>query len=318
MRVLLATDGSARANVAAELVASVDWPPDTSVEVTSVLDVPSTAFSTYPVTIPDRSPLEDALHVQLVEAQEQTADHLRSRGLTVTHRLLEGDPTTSIVARCLGAGTDLIVCGSRGHGQLRSMVLGSVSAELCETAPCPVLVARQPGITRVLLAHDGSDPALAAEQIVSRWPMFADVPIVVVSVVRVNPVWLEAMAMLTIGAGLVRYEDGLSEARSHLRTRNREVVERLIGSRRQAIGDVREGDPAAEIVTAAAEMTADLVVVGTHGHRGLDRLMLGSVARAVLLHTPASVLVVRPAPVPVDEPAAIQTSRAPAALVGAF
>ena len=55
----------------------------------------------------------------------------------------------------------------------------------------------------------------------------------------------------------------------------------------------RSGDPAHEIVAYAKEQQSGLLVLGTRGHTGLRRLMLGSVARNVLLHAPCSVLVVR-------------------------
>ena len=54
-----------------------------------------------------------------------------------------------------------------------------------------------------------------------------------------------------------------------------------------------EGDPAAEIVRFATERGIGTIVMGTRGHTGLARLVLGSVARNVLLHAPSSVLVVR-------------------------
>jgi nucleotide-binding universal stress UspA family protein len=54
------------------------------------------------------------------------------------------------------------------------------------------------------------------------------------------------------------------------------------------------GDPRTEIVDAARREHADLVVVGSHGRTGLDRLVLGSVASFVVSHAPCSVLVVKP------------------------
>jgi len=61
-----------------------------------------------------------------------------------------------------------------------------------------------------------------------------------------------------------------------------------------ADGEVREGDPSDQLMRASKARGADLIVVGTRGLRGLGRLLLGSVARNVLLHTSASVLIVRP------------------------
>jgi nucleotide-binding universal stress UspA family protein len=60
-----------------------------------------------------------------------------------------------------------------------------------------------------------------------------------------------------------------------------------------ATGFVRDGDPAHEIVEFAREHRIGLLVLGTRGHTGLRRLLLGSVARNVLLHAPCSVLIIR-------------------------
>lgn len=56
---------------------------------------------------------------------------------------------------------------------------------------------------------------------------------------------------------------------------------------------VREGDPRTEIVDAADEWQADLIVVGSHGRTGLKRLVLGSVSQSVVAHAHCSVEVVR-------------------------
>jgi nucleotide-binding universal stress UspA family protein len=54
-----------------------------------------------------------------------------------------------------------------------------------------------------------------------------------------------------------------------------------------------EGDPPTEIVRYGRDMGADLIVMGTHGRTGVERLVLGSVAEKVLRDAPCSVLVVK-------------------------
>jgi len=54
-----------------------------------------------------------------------------------------------------------------------------------------------------------------------------------------------------------------------------------------------EGDPAAEVLSAAEEIGADLIVMGTHGRTGLGRLLMGSVAEEVMRHAPCPVLTTR-------------------------
>lgn len=55
-------------------------------------------------------------------------------------------------------------------------------------------------------------------------------------------------------------------------------------------------DPGEAIVQAARENACQLIVMGSHGRRGLSRLLMGSVTQAVLAYAPVPVMVVRPAP----------------------
>jgi nucleotide-binding universal stress UspA family protein len=68
-------------------------------------------------------------------------------------------------------------------------------------------------------------------------------------------------------------------------------------ARRQATvpvaGHFAEGDPAYQIVQMARSLNADLVVVGTGDHGGLERFLVGSVAEKVSRHAPCPVLIVR-------------------------
>ena len=61
---------------------------------------------------------------------------------------------------------------------------------------------------------------------------------------------------------------------------------------------VQDGSPSHRLVEEAVNWDADLVVVGHHGQGGLERLLVGSVARSVLYHAPCSVLVVPRAATP--------------------
>ena len=58
--------------------------------------------------------------------------------------------------------------------------------------------------------------------------------------------------------------------------------------------EVRIGSPASEIVSAAADLKADLLCISTHGRTGLAHLLLGSVAEKIVRHAPCPVLTVRP------------------------
>jgi nucleotide-binding universal stress UspA family protein len=60
----------------------------------------------------------------------------------VTETVLEGHPVPTLIAAASDA--DMLVVGSRGHGALAGVLLGSVSARLCEHSPCPLTIVRPP------------------------------------------------------------------------------------------------------------------------------------------------------------------------------
>jgi universal stress protein A len=78
---------------------------------------------------------------------------------------------------------------------------------------------------------------------------------------------------------------------------HREALDKIAGERRAlaSFGEVtiEVGDPRDAIVGTARALGADLIVMGTHGRRGLSRVMMGSVAEDVIRHAPCPVLVVR-------------------------
>ena len=59
------------------------------------------------------------------------------------------------------------------------------------------------------------------------------------------------------------------------------------------VGLLKNGDPRDVVPSTAKELGADLIVMGTHGRRGIARALLGSVAESVLRTAPAPVLTVR-------------------------
>ena len=75
----------------------------------------------------------------------KAADDLRTKfpGIEVTSRVVQGHPAQILVEASKGA--DLLVVGSRGHGEFVGMLIGSVSEYCATNAHCPVLVHRAVG-----------------------------------------------------------------------------------------------------------------------------------------------------------------------------
>ncbi len=297
MRILLAVDGSVSSDRATELVGSFALPPDSLIRVVSVqqpyVDVLAMSWASVgdAAGINETEEQIDARHLR--EAVERAERVLDKTGVKVEGFLLRGRPASAIVDEARAMASDLVVVGSRGHGTIATMVLGSTASEIVDHAPCPVLVARGNSLGSIAFANDGSRSARSAEALFTSWPIFAGLPVSVVTVAEVS---VPVAAGFTPGLYeqvLASYTKSVDEAREEVRAEADTAAGRLGDAGFDARPVVLEGDPAAEIVRFAAERGVGTIVMGTRGHTGLTRLVLGSVARNVLLHAPSSVLVVR-------------------------
>ncbi len=148
---------------------------------------------------------------------------------------------------------------------------------------------------RVLLAVDASPCSDAAvRQVIERFSP-EDTDVRVVHAVE----WLREMPLC------FQYGQGPSAGHDVIESRNRsfERAEMLVGRIAAQIESAGfrvsvatpDAEPRHGIVDEARRWHADLVVMGSHGRHGFDRLLLGSVAETVLRHAPCSVEIVRPA-----------------------
>lgn len=303
MRILVATDGSTHANVARDLVAAMPWPAGSSIRIVSVvpgsaslrLDASDTA-SNLPEVDRYRDPIVRSHVVALVDAERELG--LAHPDAVVERFLLRGRAASQIVLEARDFAADLLVVGHRGRGPIESMLLGSVSAEVIAHAPCAVLIARSAEIGPILVADDGSAGARVAETILEQLPLPARTPITVLTVADDAFPYDTAVSPALYNEAMTSYRGGMAEERQDALAIATAGAARFGQLGLQSTALVRSGDPAHEIVACATQLRAGLVVLGTRGHSGLRRLLLGSVARNVLIHAPCSVLVVRETVVP--------------------
>jgi nucleotide-binding universal stress UspA family protein len=269
MRVLIGYDGSESADQVCELVAGIDWLPGSELRVVSAHS-PYLPGADWPGGGVEPSVAQGVFEAERSEAEDRAkaaANRIRRPGVTVTSGALMGRAASVLLDEAATWSTNLLIVGNRGLGPFTSAVVGSVSAEVIDHAACPVLLVRGSSIERVLLADDGSAGARAAAALLA-WPVFARSQVRVVTV---------------------------SETGAHATevTPARSAAEGLTAAGRAHEIDIRSGDPAQEIVRAASDWKADLIVMGSRGRTGLARLLLGSVARKVVGHAPCSVLIKR-------------------------
>jgi nucleotide-binding universal stress UspA family protein len=146
---------------------------------------------------------------------------------------------------------------------------------------------------RVLLAVDGSACSeLAVQTVIDRFHP-AESEVKVIHAVE----WMREMPLcFQYGVGSQAGQDML-ESRKASFERAREMVERVAAELEfkgfRVSVSTPDADPRHAIVDAARSWKADVIVMGSHGRRGFDRLFLGSVAESVVRHAPCSVHVVR-------------------------
>lgn len=148
-------------------------------------------------------------------------------------------------------------------------------------------------MTRVLLAIESSDFSLAAIAALRRQfhPEDAEVHLLHV---------IDPMIYLPLYEGAMQDFERIEALRDENREKAKQLVEKAAGTLREAgyrvTAAVEEGEPRTTIIDYADRVKCDLILVGSHGRRGLPRLLLGSVSEYVARHAPCSVEIVRELP----------------------
>jgi nucleotide-binding universal stress UspA family protein len=232
---------------------------------------------------------QEALASNVIDELLERVERLTGRDAGQVSVMVEdGSPEETIVRQADVVGADLVVVGA--IGSTRDRLFGSVAEKVVRRAHVSVLVARPGGDTGgIVLGTDFSSPAepaarLAADEAVRRCAGIT----VLHSIELVGPELAigEPAALPPIALGAYP----IAEMRESARRRLAATLVHLGIAGEIA---VTEGPPSEAIVRVAAEQRADLVVIGTSGRRGIDRILLGSVALKVVREAPCSVLVAR-------------------------
>lgn len=293
VKILLAIDSSSLSEAVIREVEERPWPPETIGCVITVIDL--LAMTSAVGYLEPFIKSENEAASQLVET---VAKRLGRRDLKATALAIEGYPGTTVVEQAEKWGADFVLVGSHGHGGFVGFLLGSIAKAVVQNAPCSVEIVRRPmvadaatvgsGSRRVLLATDGSQFSMAgARSIAERpWPDGSEFRIVSVveEVLAVLGPWHAAGAV----ARRVR-QDNKEKCEQALKT----AGEILAAAGIHADATMLEGSPKRRIVEEAKEWGADIVVVGSHGRRGVTRYLLGSVSEAVAMQAHCSVEVIR-------------------------
>ncbi len=287
MKIVVAVDGSPNSKHAVQALAHLT-PPEELVLV-HALHLPD--FN-YALISPElRAEAQANMETKLRKEGEgilaQTLDQVPSdfpQAQTI-HQV--GHPVNVILETVRSSKSHLILLGARGLGQVKELVLGSVSHRILLHASCSTMIIKEPvaRIKKVLLPVEGEEDITAALQFLALQPFREPVG------VDVFAVWPQPQLAWpgTLGQSKLLEMHAIEEAQDRMKS----VTEKLLRMNYTAEAKVGMGDPAFAILEQAHASQADLIVMGTHGRGGLARFLMGSVSHSVLHHANCPVLIVR-------------------------
>lgn len=201
---------------------------------------------------------------------------------------------TEIVEAAREEGADLMVLGTHGRRGASHLLMGSIASEVLRRTPCPALVVPSRvgsgavGVRRILVPVDFSAPARRAARFAAELAVKFGATLELLHVIPP----LDAVVPMNLGGiGSVSIVSELEPVAENELAR----VGEELGSPTELVRTVWHGPVVPSILNRAAATGAGLLVVGSTGRTGLDRLLLGSVAENVARLSTVPVLVVPPA-----------------------
>lgn len=223
-----------------------------------------------------RKPAEEAMTKAKVLASQERA--------LIKTILEEGETHERIIDLAAAEKADLIIMGRKGATHLERALIGSVTARVIVYSHRDILVVPNHTIVgweNILVATDGSKFSSVAVEHAINFAQSYGGQLTVVSVVDV-PAEL-------YGESPQLVDDLVDRAKSYV-----EAVQNLAKSQGVAVKTfVREGSAYETITKLSKKERAGLIIMGSHGRTGLNRLLMGSVTEKVIGNASCPVLVVR-------------------------
>jgi len=194
-------------------------------------------------------------------------------------------PASFILDSAPAVQADLIAMGTHDHSRMAEVFIGSVSHRVLLHATVPTLIVKGKArlIARILLAVEGREDAARLQTWLTAHPFRNPIAVTILSVVP--PLHLMAPHVRVKLEGLS--EQNMREAEQVVS----DTARALAGPHFTVSTDVRLGDPVS--IVCEAGQAHDLIVVSSHGRKGLSRFVLGSVSQGIVHRAGCSILVVR-------------------------
>ena len=298
MKLLVAIDYSQPSQQVIDEVTKRPWPAATTACALHVVDW---------AQLPSSAALIEAMKQSAEGLVKSASEKLCKAGVQATVKVLEGHARVAIAEYAKEWGADLVLVGAHGAGGLARFLLGSVAHATLRRSPCSVEIVRRPArdsaavstAMKILVAVDGSECSMAAVRSIACRPWPTGSQIRLVSAIPLLVPLGETIPLAPVYYPSPEVTDTLQE---EARNQAEEAVARARqvltgeGIKPAEIESLPVGDPKQVILDQAKNWGTDLIVVGSHGYRGIDRFMLGSVSEAVAMHAHCSVEVIRESP----------------------
>ena len=234
------------------------------------------------------------------DALRDEANRMRNLGTRVKEKLLSGSAFDQLVATAREVRGRLIVVGAVGHGLARRLFVGSIAERTAEIAPMPTLVVRPGGrlaswirgehALKILVGYDFSAASDAALLWVNQ---LMEIGKFQATVLYSN--WPPDEARRLGYEGPLPLVTNPADIQEKLERDLKKRVTRFLPKQEVTVlVEPGWGTPEGYLFEMASRQKVDLIVVGTHQRRGLGRVLLGSVSRAVLHHAKVAVAVIPP------------------------
>lgn len=214
-------------------------------------------------------------------------------GVSCGTQIVLADPFVGIARAVEDAPPDLLVIGPHRRQILRDAFVGTTAERTIRAVACPVLMVNGPPVgsyRHMLLTTDLSDGSREALQRFGNLELGTQADLSVLSVYDAPALRLAMSAMAAKGTR----HDYLSEQGAEARRALSTFMVGVGGRRAEQIVRLAEMSVDKEILKAANELAADLIVVSTKDNGTIARMLLGSVTEQVLRSSPVDVLVISP------------------------
>jgi nucleotide-binding universal stress UspA family protein len=231
----------------------------------------------------------DEFRQALIEAGRQAVERCRTLlpAETPSIRTLceVQHPAAFILDSAAAVKADLIAMGTHDHNRVTEVFAGSISHRILLHATVPTLIVKGKArpVGRVLMAVEGIEDATRLHTWLTSHPFKNPVAVTILSVVP-------SLAMVEPNL-MLGFKSWSEEHYRQAQQVVQDTAEALAGPQFNVTTDVRMGDPVATVCDVGNSY--DLIVVGSHGRKGLDRFLLGSVSHGIVHRANTSVLVVR-------------------------